>query len=239
VNVLTPEERLRHIDQTVDEVKQSFTEAVESGFVKAVEELAQSEEVGQAFEERLNEVGERLQKLPGQLEPSDFERDQLHELHTTLHETRDLVQELQQGDWRRLDILNDLLIHIEVIRHIIRDALDEHVTGMSTDAGGVVAQLNEWLPRTPQRELARLVGVNRRTLLRWSEQQSRPHRRLQLVAQLVAILRHSWSEEGVIAWFDRANHELGDRKPISLLDDPSRERDLLTAARSTRSQYAT
>lgn len=236
--VLTPEERLRKVDETVEQVKHDFLEAVEHGFVKAVEELAQSDEVDSAFEDRLEAISQRLRALPAELEPSAFEREQLHELHTTLHQMRDLMQELEKKE-DRLDVLNELLIRIELIRHVIRDAIDEHVTGIGNDAGRVLEQLGEWLPTTPQRELGRLVAVDRRTLTRWAAQTGPPQRRLQLVAQLVAILRHSWTEQGVIAWFDRSNRELADRKPISALDDPAVERDLLQAARATRSQYGT
>jgi hypothetical protein len=239
VNVLTPEERLRHIDQTVDEVKQEFVDLVQDGFGAAIDELSQSDEVDPAFQERLASIGDRLATLPSELEPSVFEIEQLHELHTTLHQTRDLMEELKQDARDRLNTLNELLIRIEVIRHIVRDAIDEHVTGISSDAAEVITQLKTWLPNTPQREFARLVDVDRRTLARWALQHGRPRRRLQLVAQLVAILRHSWTEEGVIAWFARPNYDLGNRKPISLLGDAGMERDLLMAARATRTQYGT
>lgn len=228
--LLTPEEKLRRVDQTVEEVKQTF--------LAAVEELAQSDDVASPFEARLAQISLRLQALPGELEPSVFESEQLHELHTALHEIRDLLQALQ-ATTDRLDILNELLIRIELIRHIVRDAIDEHVAGIGSDAGRVVAQLGEWLPTIPQREIARLVDVHPRTMARWADQPGRPRRRLQLVAQLVAVLRHSWTEEGVVAWFDRPNRDLRNRKPISVLDDATQERDLLMAARATRSQYGT
>lgn len=228
--VLTSDERLRRVDRTVEEVKQIFMEAVA--------ELAESADVASPLEARFAEIGKRLRELPGELEPSLFDRDQLHELHSALHETRDLMQELPEaGD--RLDVLDRLLVRIEVIRHIIRDAIDEHVSGIGDDAAAVVAQLEQWLPSIPQHEIARLAGVDRRTVARWAKEHRPPRRRLQLVAQLVAVLRHSWTEEGVVAWFDRPNRELGDRRPIAVLDDAARERDLLMAARATRSQYGT
>jgi hypothetical protein len=236
VSILTAEERLRQIDQTVEEVKQSFVDALEQGFLKPAEELAQSEEVAPAFHERLAEIAERLRALPGELEPTSFGPESLHELHNTLHEMRDLMRELEEKSDDRLEILNELLIGIERIRHIIRDAIDEHVTGISSDAGGVLNQLSEWLPGIPQREIAQLLSVHPRTLLRWSQQPARPQRRLQLLAQLVAILRHGWTPEGVVAWFARPNRDLGNRKPGSLLGDPAYERDLIMAARATRSQ---
>ncbi len=240
MSVLTTEERLRSIDESVEEVKERLLQVINEGFGAAVEELAQSEEVDSRFEDRLADVAGRLRALPDKLEPTVFENEPLHELHTTLHETRDLMQELrEETDGSRLDVLNELLIRVERIRHIVRDAIDEHVTGIGTDTGRVLEQLDDWLPNTAQHEVARLVGVNRRTLMRWSQQPARPRRRLQLVAQIVAILRHSWTEEGVLAWFDRPNRELDDRKPRALLDEPAYERDLLMAARSTRAQYGT
>lgn len=236
----TPEERLRQADRMVGEVKQDFVELVEQGFEKAVVELRNSDHVGQAFWDRLREVDDRLRDLPRQLDPSLFEVEQLHELHTSLHEIRDLMRELDEGTGkRRLDVLNELLIRIEVVGQVIRDALDEHVQGLSSDVGAVLRTLGEWLPGTTQDELGRLAGVSRRTISRWARQSTPPPRRLRLVAQLIAILRHSWTEKGVIAWFDRANRELDGRKPISVLDDPDYEQALLAAARGTRSQYGT
>lgn len=233
-----PEDRLRRADRSADEAKREVLEAVEEGFERPVEELSRSPEASSAFRARLKRIGERLMELRGDLEPSAIDRDQLHALHTAIHEARDLMQALDD-EGSRLDALNELLIRIERIRHVLRDALDEHVAGIPGDAGQVVAQLDEWLPHVPRHEIARLAGVDRRTLTRWSGRQGPPGRRLQLVAQLVAVLRHSWTEDGVVAWFDRPNRDLRGRRPIAVLDDPNSERELLMAARATRSQYGT
>ncbi|NLT04890.1 MAG: hypothetical protein GXY03_01135 [Solirubrobacterales bacterium] len=228
--LLTPEEKLRRVDEAVERVKQSF--------VDAVEEVTGSDAVASPLGDRLGEVATRLRSLPGALEPSLFDGEQIYEAQIALHEIRDLMAELDEaGD--RLDILDQLLIRIELVRHVVRDAIDEHVSGIGDDAGRVVAQIADWTPAISKQEIARLVGVDRKTISRWTEKPGPPQRRLQLVAQLIAVLRHSWTDEGVVAWFDRPNHDLGDRKPISLLDDASRERDLLMAARATRSQYGT
>jgi hypothetical protein len=58
------------------------------------------------------------------------------------------------------------------------------------------------------------------------------------VAALVAVLRHDWTEDGIVAWFNRPRRDLDGRAPIALLDDPNSEQALLSAARSSRSQYA-
>jgi hypothetical protein len=62
-----------------------------------------------------------------------------------------------------------------------------------------------------------------------------PHQ-LQVVARLVAILRHTWTDQGVDAWFHRSRLELGGRAPVDRLDDPQNERELLLIARAGRVQ---
>ena len=122
-----------------------------------MEELSQSDEVDPAFETRLREINNRLRALPDELDPSVFEREQF--THATLHQIRDLMDELREDSQaQRLDTLNALLIRIEIIRHIIRDAIDEYVAGIGNDSARVIAQLREWLPRTPQRELSGSSG---------------------------------------------------------------------------------
>jgi hypothetical protein len=131
------------------------------------------------------------------------------------------------------------LIEQERIRHVVRDALDEQVTGIAGDASAVMGELERRLPDIPDRVIADLLGVNRRTLSRWKRQSGRPPRRaLRVFARVVAILCHSWDAEGVIAWFGRPRQDLDGRSPRALLEDPSAEPLLLNAARSGRSQYA-
>jgi hypothetical protein len=42
----------------------------------------------------------------------------------------------------------------------------------------------------------------------------------------------------IVAWFYRPRRDLDGRKPIALLDDPNEDYALISAARSSRSQYA-
>jgi hypothetical protein len=101
-----------------------------------------------------------------------------------------------------------------------------------------MADLERWLPRIPDRVIADLAGVDRRTVTRWKKQSGPPKRRLRILAELVAVLRHNWTEDGIVAWFYRPRRDLDGRAPIALLDDPSSEPALLSEARSSRSQYA-
>jgi hypothetical protein len=61
---------------------------------------------------------------------------------------------------------------------------------------------------------------------------------LRVFARLVAILRHNWDEQGIVAWFDRPRRDLGGRRPATVLLDPNYEDELISAARAGRSQYA-
>jgi hypothetical protein len=224
---LTTEQHLERVDREVEDLKR--------GFVDAVAQLQQTPEVDTTFEERWERISGRLRHLRAELRPEDFDKAQLSELWWTVLDIPDL---LDKG--HDLEACDELLIRIERIRHVVRDALDEHVNGITGSTAAVMEELNRWLPTTPRHDVADLLGVDRRTLPRWEQQPDRPpSRRLQVVAQLVAILRHSWTEEGIIAWFHRARRDFAGRTPLELLgDDKFDESALIAAARAGRSQYA-
>lgn len=225
---LTAEQRLGHADQELQELKDTF--------VEAIGQLEKSRHVDSSFPERLDDIESRLRELRRGLSIEDLDKAQINEFHSALWAIKDLIDD--QGDEYDLDTVDQLLICIERVRHVIRDALDEHVAGVPDDAGLAVQQLREWLPNTSIATISQLVGVNRRTLSRWTKEDRAAPRRLQLVASLVAVLRHNWTEEGIIAWFDRSRRGLGGRKPSNLLNDPVADGLLLAEARSGRSQDA-
>jgi hypothetical protein len=124
------------------------------------------------------------------------------------------------------------------VRHIVRDLLQEQPPVALRDSAAVIALLEEWLPTLTVRQVAELVGVSERQLQRRRREQGKSTPRMQLVARLVAILRHAWTDQGVYAWFHRERAEFGGVVPIDLVDDPANERALLLAARSGRVQGA-
>jgi uncharacterized protein (DUF2384 family) len=225
---LTPEQRLGRADQELQELKDTF--------VEAIGQLQKSRHVDDSFQKRLNDIDSRLRELRRGLRIEDLDKAQIGEFHSALWEIKDLIDD--QEDEYDLDTVDQLLVCIERVRHVVRDALDEHVAGIPDDASLAVQELREWLPNTSIATISRLVGVDRRTLTRWTKVHRPTPRRLQLVASLVAVLRHNWTEEGVVAWFDRPRRGLGGRKPGSLLDDPVADGLLLAEARSGRSQDA-
>jgi hypothetical protein len=230
MNLAVPtEERLKQVDREVVDLQR--------GFVAAVAHLRDAPEVDGTFDERWQRIAERLRNLRRELLPADFDKDQLAELYETLLDIRDLVDRIDGA--RDMEAFDQLLVGLERIRHVVRDALDEHVTGAGADVGLVMQDFDRWLPNTPRHALAELVGVDRRTLSRWVGQASAPSRRVQIVARLVAILRHNWTEEGVVAWFHRPRRDLGGRTPLALLEARNFDEEaLLAAARAGRSQYA-
>src|SRR5206468_6500644 len=117
-----------------------------------------------------------------------------------------------------LDTIDQLVVALERVRHVVRDALDEHVAGMSGDIALVTEQLLQMLPDATREEIAELVGVDRRTLARWAGRTGAPPRRLKIVARLVAILTHNWSQDGVVEWFHRPRRELGGKSPLAFLN---------------------
>ncbi len=225
---LTYEERLGKVDERVG--------ALQRTFIEAVEHLRQAPEADDSYEKRWEEIAERLKGLRFEIEAEDYDKDQLAVLATALLDMRDQLDR-KGGPWD-LDVCDQLMIILERIRHVVRDALDEHVNGVSGDVGVVMQDLGRWLPDVPDQTIARFVGVDRRTLSRWRQQSGRPRRNLRVFARLVAILRHNWDEEGIVAWFDRTRRDLGGRRPASLIDDPNAEVELIDAARSGRNQYA-
>lgn len=225
---LTPEERLGRADEELLDLKNSF--------VDAIGRLQEHPEVDDSFQARLDAVAQRLRALREGLRPEDLDKAQVTEFHTALWAINDLIAERDAS--HDLDAIDQLLVAIERVRHVVRDALDEHVVGLPDDAGQIIGEIKRWLPNTSSEAIGRLVNVDRRTLSRWAKEKRAPSRRLQLVAHLVAILRHNWTEEGLIAWFERPRRGLGGKRPIALLEDPTAEELLLSEARSGRSQDA-
>lgn len=225
---LTHEERLEKLDREVS--------ALQVMFVEAIEEVRQVPETDDSFDARWVEIAERLKALRDDIKPEDYDKAQLATLATAMFDIRDELD--RDKTTNKLDICDNLLVLLERIRHVVRDALDEHVTGVGGDVGLVMHDLEEWLPRTPDRTIADLIKVDRRTLSRWRGQAGEPRRNLRIFAQLVAILRHNWDEEGIIAWFDRPRRDLNGKRPSSVLLDPNYEDDLISAARAGRNQYA-
>jgi hypothetical protein len=210
-------------------------EGVKAAFEEALAEVTAHPEIDGSANKRLAEVEQRLAGLKPQLEAADLSIEQRATLYSALVDVNTAMK-AAPGD---LDRFEGALVGIERVRHVIRDALDEFVGGANADRRRLLLELERSLPGIPQVDIAKLLAVDPRTIRRWTAEAGEPEHRLQLVARLVAVLRHAWTPKGILAWFHRARRDLDGQVPIDLLDDPASERALLSAARSSRNQYGT
>lgn len=143
----------------------------------------------------------------------------------------------EPGEGAVLDAADQYLMDLEAIRHVLRDLLEEQQPQLlRKDSTEIIALVEGWLPSASVGDLAALLGLSVRQLQRRRHDVGVASSREQLVARLVASLRHAWTDAGVFAWFGRPRDDLGGKAPIQLLDDPQGERALLIAARSGRVQ---
>jgi len=226
------QDRLWALDSELEALKASFEELLAS-FSDAFGEVVARPDLDGSIEVRLADVANRLRNLKPELEALDFDVEQSAALFSAIVD----VDRAVQAEHEDFDRFEQMLLGIERIRQVIRDAIDESVGGVDADRRRQLEALENGLPGVKQIQIAELLGVDPRTVRRWSERPGRADPRLSLVARLVSILSHAWTPAGVVAWFDRPRRELDGRAPRSLLDDPANERVLIAAARSSRNQY--
>jgi hypothetical protein len=219
--------RLIEIDTEVEGVKTAFEEALD--------EVTGHPEIDGSARKRLADVSQRLADLKPQLEAADLSYEQRATLYSALVDVS-AAMNADPGDLNRFEAA---LVGIERVRHVIRDALDEFVGGANADRRRLLQELDRSLPDVRQTDIAELLAVDPRTIRRWMSGPGEPEHRLQIVAHLVAVLRHAWTSKGTLAWFHRPRRDLDGKSPIQLLDDPGSEHSLLSAARSSRNQYST
>jgi hypothetical protein len=234
--VALPDARLRRLaqlDSELDALKASFEETL-SSFGDAYGEIVGRPDIDASIEGRLNGVADRLRDLKPEIEALDFDVEQSAALFSAMVD----VDRAVHADREDFDRFERMLLGIERIRQVTRDALDEFVGGTDADRRRLVSTLVESLPGVKQTDIAELLDVDPRTVRRWAEKPGTSDQRLLVVARLVSILCHAWTPAGVIAWFRRPRRDLHDQAPLSLLADPAQERMLVSAARSSRNQYA-
>jgi uncharacterized protein (DUF2384 family) len=214
---------LRQVDEALGRMQQLLEAAVEADAVDR-EQLERVTVTGRELAGRLN------RQLPPAIDP-----DARDEIRRRIIDLLVLSPE-ETDDARLLDTIDRALVEVEAIRHILRDLVQEQPPVHMRSAAQVIRLLQDWLPRVTQKQLAELVGVSPRQWQRLRQSESPTTPRMQRVARLVAILRHAWTDEGVVAWFYRPRRDLDARKPADVIDDPAYEAVLMRAARSGRVQ---
>jgi AraC-like DNA-binding protein len=223
------QQELADLERRISDGLTKLREAIEAAGPAA------QEAVDPEYAKRWIETARRLSvqlsnDLPPQLEP-----EAVAEIRKIII---NLLAALQDSDETRpLDALDRFFVDSEAIRHILRDALDEHAGCRDDDARPLVAYLQQALPRVTQADQARLAGVSTRHLQRLGKEGGTPPYQLVLAVRLVRLLRHVWNPEGVVAWFHRERAELDGHAPIDLASDPGFERALVRLARQGRAGH--
>jgi hypothetical protein len=168
--------------------------------------------------------------LPPQLDP-----EAVAEIRRIIINLLDGLEHVDEA--RPLDTIDQFFVGAEAVRHILRDALDEHVGVRDDDARRLIAYMKDALPRVTQVDQARLAGLSARHLQRLAKDGGTPPRQLVLAARLVKLLRYVWNPEGVVAWFHRERTELDGHAPIDVAGNPGFEQVLLRLARQGRAQH--
>ncbi len=192
-------------------------------------------EVDGEFVKRFRETAHRLGRLVNDSLPVSFPPEAGDEIRRTLIDAITEAQEVEEA--RPRDAVDGLLIRLEQVRHVLRDAVDETLGVQEDNGKALVERLTSWLGGMRQKEIADLVGTSPRTLQRLLRQGGAPSNRIRLVARLVVILRRAWTPEGVRAWFWRPRPELDGQAPIAVLDDAEFEERLMLAARQGRAGH--
>ena len=212
---------LESVDETLKQIQRSLEETARQGAI----DRQTIDRLGATAKKAAQRVNESL--------PPQLDDRAAAEIRSRLIS----ILTLDMDETSSLDVADRFLMEMEAVRHIVRDVLDEQPPVELRDAANLVTLLESWLPRVSVAQLAEILGLSERALQRRRHGEGgQATHRMGLVARLVAILRHSWTDEGVAAWFHRPLSALGGAPPIDLLDDPGHERALLMTARAGRVQ---
>lgn len=217
-----------------DELLQ-FGEVVEGWAEKFLAQLRDAQ-LPEDYVERWRLTASRLSEAIEQSVPPSLDPEHVAEVQGELLAI--LREGIKEDDREPLNYLESALLHLEAIRHIVRDALDQHVLG-EQDARAIIRGLEAALPRVGRKELANLLGVSDRSIQRILAETApvEPQRRMLLVRRLVQLLERGWTPEGVVAWFSRAREELDDKNVLETIDDPDYEQAIFALARHGRAQH--
>jgi uncharacterized protein (DUF2384 family) len=222
VPVLDSDERsaLEDVDGQLERLQESLQTAAQAGAV--------DDELLQRLDVTARQVLHRLNhNLPPHLDADA--RDEIR------RRSLDLLTQSTDG-MEPLDIADRAMVEAEAVRHIVRDVLQEQPPARLLDAGEIVRLIESWVPTLTVKQVAELLGLSERALQRRRAQGGESTHRQQIVARLIAVLRHGWTDQGVYAWFQRPRPGLAGLAPIDVLDDPAMERELVLAARAGRVQ---
>lgn len=210
-------------------------EEAKLGLVEELAGLGEIESLDSDFVKRFRETASRLARLVNDSLPLSFPPEATDEIRQAVIAVMTVAAEIDGAP--PLETADHLLICLERMRHVLRDALDENLGVHPNDAQQLAERLQTWLPGLATRDIAELVGVSTRQFQRYLQTGGPAPNRLQLVARLVVILYRAWTPRGVLAWFRRPRPELGNFAPLDVLDNPDYEGALIAAVRRGRAGH--
>lgn len=229
--VLEPEQPLADLERLIADAMEKLR-----GELEAASSDAGAPAVDPEYVNRWVETARRLSVQVSNALPPQLEPQAMAEIRKIIINLLDGFEQVDKD--RPLDSIDRFFVGAEAMRHILRDALDEHMGIPDDDARELVGYLKDALPRITQADRARIAGVSSRHMQRLAKEGGAPPRQLVLAARLVKLLRYTWNPEGVIAWFHRERPELDGHAPIDVASDHGFERTLLQLARRGRAQHA-
>jgi hypothetical protein len=154
-----------------------------------------------------------------------------------LHEHAALDPDGEDPNWEIRAIIGQIEDLLATLR---REIAHERLEDPASAARFVLRELES----VDQKAVADLLGCDARTIRSWKSGDTSTIRknpeRIVLVGQLIFDLRNAMTAHGILAWFNRPRHQLGDRPPVELLSDPvSARQPLRNLARGIRGQLAT
>ncbi|HEX2160630.1 MAG TPA: helix-turn-helix domain-containing protein, partial [Thermoleophilaceae bacterium] len=162
------QDRLWALDSELEALKASFEELLAS-FGDAFGAVVARPDIDGSIKVRLADVANRLRNLKPELEALDFDVEQSAALFSAIVD----VDRAVQAEHEDFDRFEQMLLGIERIRQVIRDAIDESVGGVDADRRRQLEALQEGLPGVKQIQIAELLGVDSRTVRRWGDRPGR------------------------------------------------------------------
>ncbi len=187
--VIDPEEQreLADLEQMISDALAKLREELETAAGDAEVPAADPEYVNRWLETARRLSVQISNDLPPQLEP-----EAVAEIRKIIINLLDGLEQVDED--RPLDTIDQFFLGSEAMRHILRDALDEHVGVRDDDASRLVAYLKAALPRVTQADQARIAGISTRHLQRLAKEGGVPPRQLVLAARLVKLRPETWAK---------------------------------------------
>ena len=131
---------------------------------------------------------------------------------------------------------------IENVRDALYDLMEQSHVADDQSVTDIIRWLAETTDEVPRVELARVLGVDEKTLTRWLNEGRSPgvanNFRVRAIAKLVNELGHTMTTPGLMLWLSRPKASLGGATPVEHIEGEDELSVVLDVARRRRYQTA-